>query len=209
MGFAYLCLTSAVLLVIAEMKGLRAGVWVFKTVAASSFVALGLARDPTANLYGMLMVSGLAFSALGDVLLIPREKQNLFRLGIASFGLAHVSYVAAFVSASSWSAPLTLAGVASAVAAFLVMSWRRLRPHLSTAERPLVGGYMIIIGAMLATSFAAAMGSASDMVIAAALMFAVSDLFVARDRFVKETPLNALAITPLYFAAQVLFALSV
>ena len=41
-----------------------------------------------------------------------------------------------------------------------------------------------------------------------AVMFAMSDVFVARDRFVTPTPLNALAITPLYFGAQALIALS-
>jgi len=41
-----------------------------------------------------------------------------------------------------------------------------------------------------------------------AVMFAVSDVFVGRDRFVSTNPKNALAITPLYFGAQALIALS-
>ena len=41
-----------------------------------------------------------------------------------------------------------------------------------------------------------------------AIMFAISDMFVARDRFVKPDAKNAFAITPLYFGAQAIFALS-
>jgi hypothetical protein len=40
-------------------------------------------------------------------------------------------------------------------------------------------------------------------------MFAISDMAVARDRFVTQTPANAFVITPLYFGAQLLFAVSV
>ena len=41
-----------------------------------------------------------------------------------------------------------------------------------------------------------------------AIMFAISDMFVARDRFVNRDAKNAIAITPLYFGAQALLALS-
>ena len=69
----------------------------------------------------------------------------------------------------------------------------------------LVGIYSVIIITMVVFALA----SQVTLAIIAAIMFAVSDMFVARDRFVKPRPKNAFTITPLYFGAQVLFALSV
>jgi len=47
------------------------------------------------------------------------------------------------------------------------------------------------------------------ILIIAALAFATSDYFVGMDRFIDPKKYWALAITPLYFGAQALFAMSV
>jgi len=61
---------------------------------------------------------------------------------------------------------------------------------------------------MVITALGLPMRGPLSLAMIGALMFAVSDIFVARDRFVSPDPKNALAITPLYFAAQALIALS-
>jgi len=46
-------------------------------------------------------------------------------------------------------------------------------------------------------------------VFGAAIAFAISDVFVAKDRFKARKKWHAFIITPLYFGAQALFAYSV
>ena len=52
------------------------------------------------------------------------------------------------------------------------------------------------------------MAATGLQLVIAAVMFAVSDIFVARDRFVSPSVVNRLWGLPLYYAAQLIFALS-
>ena len=67
--------------------------------------------------------------------------------------------------------------------------------------------YLLAIGLMVSIAGGAATFSPSLLV--AALLFAVSDVLVARQRFVSPGIANRLVGLPLYYAAQVLFAMSV
>jgi len=52
------------------------------------------------------------------------------------------------------------------------------------------------------------MAAAGPQLLIGAVMFAVSDIFVARERFVSPSVVNRLWGLPLYYAAQLIFALS-
>ncbi|MEM9840626.1 MAG: lysoplasmalogenase [Pseudomonadota bacterium] len=207
------CLLFAGMLVRAEFVGSRAGSWAFKPAAAAMFVVQAVISGAVESGYGLLILTGLVLSAAGDVLLIPRERQVLFKLGMASFGLAHVVYAAAFFglgfAGGGWPAPQLWLSSTFAAAFALVFVWRWLGPHLQSDERPLVLIYMALILAMFVGSWVKSSLDGNGWVVLAALMFAASDLFVAKDRFVKREPENALVITPLYFGAQLIFALTI
>jgi uncharacterized membrane protein YhhN len=68
-----------------------------------------------------------------------------------------------------------------------------------------VVAYCLAIGAMLWL----AQGVDRPEVRLGAVLFAASDLFVARDRFVRPGLANRALGLPLYYAAQVLLALAV
>jgi uncharacterized membrane protein YhhN len=72
---------------------------------------------------------------------------------------------------------------------------------------PAVAAYVVVISAMLA----AAVGVAPDRPSASvgAALFAISDLAVARDNFVVREFANRAAGLPLYYAGQILIALSI
>lgn len=93
-----------------------------------------------------------------------------------------------------------LAAVLAAAAA-LVVRW--LWPHLGALRAP-VAVYAAAISVMLLL----ALGVASPLAQLGAVLFYVSDLTVARDRFVHPHVANRIVGLPLYHAAQVLFALS-
>lgn len=187
----------------AEYKGARsAQVW-FKTLAALGFCVLAILSGALYSGYGQIILMGLWACALGDLLLLPRDKPLFFKLGMLAFALGHVFYAYGF---------FTQGGnvIAMAVAA-LIMSvvsagfYRYVGPHLPRDMKVPVMVYTVIITFMVVFAVA----TKDLLLILPALMFAVSDMFVARDRFVVTEPRNALAITPLYFGAQALFALNV
>jgi uncharacterized membrane protein YhhN len=193
---------AVALLLAAEYRGWRAGIWLAKPAASTLFVLAALRGGALDWSYGRLVAVALALSWLGDVLLIPVERPRVFQAGVAAFGLAHVAYVAAFLSrgCALWRA---LPAAAFAVLAFTAAA-RWLRPHVPAEMRLSVRAYMAILSAMLVAGAAA---SAADPAIAlGAALFYASDLAVARDRFVAPGFANALVGLPLYYAAQMVLA---
>src|ERR1051326_4093195 len=95
---ALLVLASALLTILAEYKGARRQVYVFKplTVALVILIALQNKSAAASPLYKQLIVAGLVCSLAGDVfLMLPRER---FVAGLACFLVAHVCYIASFTA---------------------------------------------------------------------------------------------------------------
>lgn len=173
----------------------------FKPLAALGFILLALSCGALETLYGQLILAGLVFCAFGDIFLLSRKSQSLFILGMASFAIAHIIYCFALRQIDSFSVShVIIWPVIIVVCAFFLY----LQPKLNFPMQLMVVIYALIIGMMVIY----AVGSGRLMPALAGVMFAASDMFVARDRFVKTEPVNAFAITPLYFGAQALFALS-
>jgi uncharacterized membrane protein YhhN len=175
-----------------------------KTVASAAFVILGLSRWTSGDTFATWIVIGLLLCAVGDVLLLG---QRSFVAGLAAFAAGHVAYVVAFankVPVSDWTVlPLLPAALASLGAA----CW--LWPHLERRRIP-VTIYIVVITTMVWAALAVVMACALPWSIAVgAVLFYVSDLAVARQRFVKEDFLNRAIGLPLYYAGQILIAMSV
>jgi uncharacterized membrane protein YhhN len=167
-----------------------------KVACSIGFVVVALAGG-VAGRYAALVLAGLVLSVAGDALLLSRAR-TAFLAGLVAFLLAHVAYAAAFAPLSSRPA-WALAAVAATVAAVLAWLWR----HLGEMRLPVVA-YCAVIGTMLWL----ALGVPSPLVRAGALLFFLSDLLVARDRFVAPGKPNRLLGWPLYYAGQYLIALS-
>lgn len=177
---------------------------VFKTAASLLFVILGAIAWNGDNPVATWVLVGLALCALGDVLLIW---DHTFDIGLISFLLGHVAYVAAFAAAApatEW-ARWILLPIALASSAALAWLW----PHLGR-HRPSVGAYVVVITIMVWGALAvASTGVLGSMIAIGAVLFYLSDLTVARDRFVHADFINRAIGLPMYYAAQVLIALSV
>ena len=196
-------------LLLAEFHGLQRWKWAAKPAASMFFVLLAYTAGAAETGYGQLILAGLMFCLAGDVLLIPTNRRS-FLAGMAAFALGHGAYIAAFMaSAETISAisVIALAGMTVVVALFL----RRLWPHLAAFRWP-VAGYSVIIALMVAASFSAAPNGRQAVFWLAstgAVLFAISDLAVARDQFVERNFFNRLWGLPLYYLAQMLIASSV
>jgi uncharacterized membrane protein YhhN len=175
-------------------RGLRT---VGKLGASAVFLALALSL----GVHGPFergILAALVLSAVGDALLLS-DARPAFLGGLVAFLLAHLAYSAAFLGVSRPSP-----GIALAVAVATGAALRWLWPSLGPMRAP-VAAYCAVIAAMLWL----AAGVPRAEVRAGALLFYLSDLLVARDRFVRPGLANRVVGLPLYYAAQLLFALAV
>jgi len=202
---AFLLTVAVAALVWSEVKGFRPGVWIAKPLASTVFVGTALVAGALGSGYGRLVLLALVLSWLGDVLLIP-NRQVVFVTGLGSFLLAHLAFGGAFLLQPREPLPLALAAVGMAVFGAGVLRW--LWPYLTPKLRPAVAAYVVAISLMVAVCWGA-VSTLGVSVAIAAIAFAVSDVLVARHRFVAAGALNKILGLPLYYAAQLLFAWSV
>jgi uncharacterized membrane protein YhhN len=202
-----LCVLCCGLLLWSEGRGQRAGVWLFKPLASTGFVATAVAAGGLESSYGRWILAGLVLCWLGDVLLIPERSEGSFLAGIASFLLGHVAYTIGFATLGLALTTLLVSGLVLAALGLLALRW--LGDHLRGVFVVAVPVYVVVIGSMAATSLATVSAGGAATIAVGALLFAVSDLFVARDRFVAPGFANAAWGLPLYYGAQLVLATTV
>jgi uncharacterized membrane protein YhhN len=153
---------------------------------------------------------GLIFCLGGDVFLALPQDQ-MFLPGLVSFLLGHVFYAACFFYGADVSQWTWIGGLVGLVVSGLVFWW--LRPHLGSMLKPVIA-YIIVITVMVVGAWTV-FGDAKLryagrlLVLIGAVSFYLSDLFVARDRFVKSKFSNRLIGLPMYYCGQYLLAFSV
>jgi len=178
----------------------------FKPLASAGFL-LALALHPNLDsTYGVAIAAGLGLGALGDVLLIARGAGRALKLGVLSFLLAHLAYIVAFALRGLDAIAAGLALLALAVLAAGV--WRSMSAHITPALRGPVLAYIGVISVMLAAAIGlcvAAPAGSGVLVLTAAAIFYVSDLLVARQRFIIKRSWHRQVGLPLYYGAQFLF----
>jgi uncharacterized membrane protein YhhN len=143
---------------------------------------------------------------LGDACLLSK-RDSIFKVGILAFLLGHVGFCIAFVLLGidpSW-----LGGGALAVATVALAVDRWLYPQVDADFRAPVRAYIVVIALMVSLAIGAFGAGATWLIPVGAIAFFVSDITVALDRFVKPRFVNRLVGLPLYYAAQVLLALSI
>ncbi len=188
-------------LVAAELRARRRLGVAAKVIASVAFVLLGLCRVDLANPYDAWVLAALVLCLAGDVLLaLPRG----LAAGLVCFLVGHLAYAAGFatlVPLAAWPWP---AAAAMAVPSAAAAVW--LWPHLGRMRIPVLA-YIVVITAMAWGALSVA-GHAPWLVPAGALLFYLSDLAVARDRFVVRRFASRAWGLPAYYLAQVLLALT-
>jgi len=201
------CALAVLALLVAEWRGSRLAVWLAKPLASTAFVAAALASGAAGTSFGRWVLAALTLCWLGDVLLIPRQRPWCFIAGIASFLLGHVAFAAAFVERSVDPLALALGGGIMAPVGWLLLRW--LRPHLSGPFRVAVPVYVVVICAMVVAALATVRAAGQPAILLGAGLFTVSDVAVARDRFVAPGGGSWVWGLPLYYAAQLVLASTV
>lgn len=177
--------------------------WIVKPAAALTFIAAGAAAGAFDSAWGATLFVGLVLAAGGDVLLIPKSRRA-FLGGLFSFLLGHVAYAVAFAIRGLDALWLGVAAPVLIALAVPILRW--LWPHVEAPMRGPVAAYVVVITAMVALA-AGTVGARGDVwLLVGAFGFYLSDLAVARDRFVASGFVNRAWGLPLYFFSQLLLA---
>jgi uncharacterized membrane protein YhhN len=181
-----------------------------KFLLSSLFVFAAVVQFHPIPTYYRFLLIGMIFCLGGDVFLaLPRKKMFLY--GLVSFLLGHLFYVAAFfytARINPWTGIGLVIGLIVSGGVFL---W--VRSYLGPMKIPVMF-YILVITLMVAGA-CSVMGAGelklSGRVLAfcGALSFYFSDVFVARQRFLKAEFINRLVGLPLYYGGQFLLAFSV
>lgn len=199
-----------ILLLVSEARGSVKGKLASKTPLSLLFVITALLQPHPVPGYFHLVFAGLVLGMIGDVCLaIPGDKS--FRVGLFAFLGGHMIYVVAFGGLSApgqWLSPGLIVVLGLSLGAFL---W--LRPHIGRMRGPVMA-YLVVISLMLMAAWAAFANPAlaptgARFLFVGALLFYLSDICVARQRFVTEQFVNRLIGLPLYYTGQYLIAFSV
>jgi uncharacterized membrane protein YhhN len=197
-------------LLYSENKGNRGTLLATKTVLSSLFILAVLVQPHPTPRYYHFLFAGLSCCLWGDVLL-ALQQQRAFLFGLVSFLLGNIFYIFGFFSLSSLS-QWTLVGLLTfAVISTWIYTW--LRPHVGSMKTPVLV-YVIVITVMVSAAWSV-LGDphlarpGRIMVFLGGISFYCSDVFVARDRFLRKEFVNRLLGLPLYYAAQFLLAFSV
>jgi len=206
-------LLAAILLLVLlvhEKREEQRGRLITKTVLSCLFVFVAFLQPSPVPSFGKFILIGLVFCLVGDVCLaLPGDKA--FRAGLIAFLLGHIFYMVGFtylVPTSRWALPGALLFW---VFSFIVFLW--LRPHLKAMLFPVVV-YVLVITGMASGAWAVFAKTSFPFegrlfILLGAFLFYISDVFVARNQFVKRKFINRLIGLPLYYLGQFLLAISV
>ncbi|MBI4617811.1 MAG: lysoplasmalogenase [Planctomycetes bacterium] len=203
--FLIVTAVALALLLVFEVRAFEPGVWATKPIASAGFVATAIAAGALSTAHGWPLLAAFVLSLAGDVLLIPRSPGPL-KAGMGTFLAAHVAFGAAFVVRGvDWA--WTAAGLVLSGGFAGVFVWW-LRGRVPEDLRVPVHAYAAALALMVALAAGTFGARGGWMLLAGAAAFYLSDLSVARDRFVSPGPANKLWGLPLYYGAQLLLAAS-
>ncbi len=206
----FISLILLILLLVYEKREEKKARFVIKTLLSCMFIVVAFQQSSSLPGYSFYIIIALFFCLIGDVCLaLPGDKA--FRGGLVVFLVGHVFYIVAFsrlIQISAWVRP-----TAAIFWMFSLLVFLWLRPHLKTMLLP-VGVYIGVITSMVSGAWASFVGTSflfegRCLVLAGALLFYLSDLFVARNQFIQREFINRLIGLPLYYLGQFLLAFSI
>ncbi len=202
-----LCAVGTAGTLYAEQKNKSALEWIAKPLAAIAFILAAWHWGALDSDYGRWIFVGLVFGAVGDVLLIPKTTGLPFLGGMLAFLAGHLFYAVAFWGLPQHATTQLVTTLISIGMVIVLLRW--MMPGVPQRLRWPVRAYNLVIFAMVVLACGATSGGAHWSLAVAAIAFALSDIAVARNRFVAPGFINRLWGLPLYFAAQMLMASTV
>lgn len=202
-----LCAAAVALLVLSGRRGWGRLHGISKAAAAASFVWAAVLWGALDSGYGRVVLAALSFGAAGDLLLLPRGHGRAFAAGMACFAAGHVAYAVAFAGRPAHA----LGGLGALVllAAFAWCALTSVARGIPAGLRWPVRIYTALLVGMAALALGAWCAGGPWQAAAGALLFAASDVAVARARFLGRRGVEMDLGSAAYFGGQLLLAASV
>lgn len=193
--------------------------YVFKTIASILFVACGVVNfvwafklEKNSKSFGWLMLIGLIFACIGDILLI---ESSLFIYGAISFAIGHVFFLAAYCTLCklNWKDVLIALGI-FAVALVVILA---LPVFEFGSMLPIVIVYAFVISCMMGKSisnfvFAKENKAQHFIIMLGSILFFLSDLMLLFNVFsniVAPYMIFDKICLILYYPAEIILACSI
>lgn len=159
-------------------------------------------NDNYGNLYFILIIAGLTFGLIGDsFLMFPKLH---FSKGLISFLIGHLVYIAAFYFAAG-SINIIVLTIAVIVGYVLIKQLLSIKSDFK--NKAAVYGFILIL--MLGAAMNAFIFSSNYFILIGAVLFVLSDLVLAANKFINEFYPAHLIILATYFSAQTLLVISI
>jgi len=198
---------SAVLHIHADYSNRRVRSYIFKPLTTLLIILFAyLQIIEVSILYRNLILAGLVFSLAGDIfLMLPGDK---FIAGLASFLVAHIFYIAAFVSVSGWHLSILYLLPILLYGGILL---KTLLPHTGSQSMPVIVYAFALLLLLWQTLGRSGFSPTHSALIAlvGTLFFVASDSILAINRFAKKFGFAQLAVMGTYYLAQFLIAASI
>jgi uncharacterized membrane protein YhhN len=199
-------------LIRAEFRKAQREIYTLKplaTLLVIAMAALSFAQAKVNLTYTLGVLVGLVLSLRGDIALMFQTNRKAFMTGLVLFLLAHVAYATTFTLLDSlhttdWLTALALLIIGGGFF-FLI------RGGLGTMKIPVIV-YIVIISVMVNQALSTFTGSMFSlrqawMVSVGAVLFYISDVILAANRFWKPFEYNRISLV-FYYAGQCLIALA-
>jgi len=202
---------TVAILIWADLRSAQKLVYVFKplsTLLVILVAILSLLAPGVRPYFTFGIVAGLVLSLGGDVALMFKSSKA-FMIGLIFFFLAHVVYAVFFTLPNGFHTGDLISGALLLIVAVAI--YRYLKPGLGALETPVIA-YIAIICFMVNRAASAFFGTAFSptqawLLTAGALLFMLSDLILAANRFRQPLKYERFSLA-IYYAGQLLIALS-
>jgi uncharacterized membrane protein YhhN len=205
-GFGWVFLVTAAAVAVVDWWAVRADRrdverWA-KPLTMALLVGLAVTAGDVDAATRSFLVAGAVLGLVGDIALLNHDERS-FMIGLGSFAVGHLAYVAAAVSIGfdlAWAVP-------AFVFLPLLFGFRfltRTVPGARSAGGGVLAGavvfYACVIAAMVVTSW----GTAAWVAGVGAMLFAVSDWVLGHQRFAGALPVGRLGVMVPYHVGQAL-----
>jgi uncharacterized membrane protein YhhN len=219
-----MCAISVAALMLGEYLDNNRLRYVSKPLASLAFIAVGayaLSDNGSIEEFELAVFAGLVLGALGDMALLSEQG---FLAGLVAFLLGHLAYVLAvgqYMPPNMWLGAAGVYALAPVIVGLGALAY--LWPKLGKLRIPVIF-YVAVIITMVISAIALLRGNPAavmrgelfqqlqlhrrELFATGAVLFFISDLAVARDKFVAKGFANRIWGLPIYYGAQLLIAWS-
>lgn len=203
----------------AEIDGKMKAAVILKGTASLMFVLLGVFLITSKiTMYGDLILKGLVFGMFGDILLnlrylVPKQKESsVFGLGVLSFIVGHIFYIAALVDLGGTGILLYSLIFTIIISVVVVLLMKKHIPIEKKYIRVCSYIYIIVVVAMLSSAISLILVKGYSFkhssFLVGSLLFLISDIFTVYYSFAKQSNLQKALNLYIYYLAQILIALT-